>query len=213
MVVNNPSTSYTVLLMLAFMAGVGGGVFSGFMPSTSYFFPKSKGHRTGPAGRYRQLRREPGAVRQPVGRRDRTVRHLAQAVRTVAGVRQPGQEGIQAQVWANHAGWFWVPWVIIGVILAFTLLKSVPVQARGVKEQLDIFGNKHTWLMTWLYILTFGTFSGLAAQFGPVDEEPLQHAVRPDGSTRWPMPSWVPWSDQLPASWPDPSPTSSAVPK
>jgi hypothetical protein len=35
-----------------------------------------------------------------------------------------------------------------------------------VKDQLDIFGNKHTWLMTLLYIITFGTFSGLAAQFG-----------------------------------------------
>jgi len=45
------------------------------------------------------------------------------------------------------------------------MLKSVPVQARGVKDQLDIFSNKHTWLMTLLYIITFGTFSGLAAQF------------------------------------------------
>ncbi len=51
------------------------------------------------------------------------------------------------------------------MILAYTMLKSVPVQARGVKEQLDIFNNKHTWLMTLLYIITFGTFSGLAAQF------------------------------------------------
>lgn len=28
--------------MLAFLAGIGGGAFSGFMPSTSYFFPRSK---------------------------------------------------------------------------------------------------------------------------------------------------------------------------
>ncbi|MFV0427276.1 MAG: MFS transporter, partial [Beutenbergiaceae bacterium] len=31
--------------------------------------------------------------------------------------------------------------------------------------QFDIFGNADTWWMTLLYIMTFGTFSGLAAQF------------------------------------------------
>ena len=35
-----------------------------------------------------------------------------------------------------------------------------------MKDQFDIFSNKHTWLMTVLYVITFGTFSGLAAQFG-----------------------------------------------
>ena len=29
-------------MVLAFLAGIGGGAFSGFMPSTSYFFPRSK---------------------------------------------------------------------------------------------------------------------------------------------------------------------------
>jgi len=34
------STPYWVLLALSFAAGIGGGSFSGFMASTSYFFPK-----------------------------------------------------------------------------------------------------------------------------------------------------------------------------
>ena len=74
-------------------------------------------------------------------------------------------KGIDKQVWYQNAAWIWVPFVIVATILAFALLRSVPVQARGVKDQLDIFSNKHTWLMTVLYIITFGTFSGLAAQF------------------------------------------------
>jgi NNP family nitrate/nitrite transporter-like MFS transporter len=45
------------------------------------------------------------------------------------------------------------------------MLKSVPVNAN-VRQQFDIFRNTDTWLMTLLYIMTFGTFSGLAAQFG-----------------------------------------------
>lgn len=36
----NPGVPYGALLLLAFLAGIGGGNFSGFMPSTSYFFPK-----------------------------------------------------------------------------------------------------------------------------------------------------------------------------
>ena len=38
--VQDTSTRYWVLLLLAFLCGIGGGSFSGYMPSTGYFFPK-----------------------------------------------------------------------------------------------------------------------------------------------------------------------------
>lgn len=38
--VTNPDVPYWRLMGLAFLSGIGGGAFSGFMPSTSYFFPK-----------------------------------------------------------------------------------------------------------------------------------------------------------------------------
>ena len=40
--VMEPTAPYWELMVLAFLAGIGGGAFSGLMPSTSYFFPKSK---------------------------------------------------------------------------------------------------------------------------------------------------------------------------
>ena len=55
--------------------------------------------------------------------------------------------------------------MVVGAILAWTMLKSVPVKAN-IRQQFDIFRNQDTWWMTLLYIMTFGTFSGLAAQFG-----------------------------------------------
>jgi NNP family nitrate/nitrite transporter-like MFS transporter len=122
--VQNPDTPYVTLLLLAIMAGIGGGVFSGFMPSTSYFFPKAK---QGTA--------------------------LADT-------------GATKDVWYQNAAWIWVPFVLIATVLAWSLLRSVPVQARGLRQQTDIFANKHTWIMTLMYIITFGTFSGLAASFG-----------------------------------------------
>ena len=38
--VQDSTTGYGVLLGLAFACGIGGGSFSGYMPSTGYFFPK-----------------------------------------------------------------------------------------------------------------------------------------------------------------------------
>jgi NNP family nitrate/nitrite transporter-like MFS transporter len=44
------------------------------------------------------------------------------------------------------------------------MLRSVPVTAN-FREQLDIFRLKHGLVMTLLYIMTFGIFSGMAATF------------------------------------------------
>ena len=40
--VQNPSTSFGVLLALSFTCGIGAATFSGYMPSTGFYFPKSK---------------------------------------------------------------------------------------------------------------------------------------------------------------------------
>ncbi len=161
--VRSPSTPYVALLALAFLAGLGGGVFSGFMPSTSYFFPKSKqGLALG--------------VQAGVGNFGVSIVQFVTPI--IVGSAMFGAtfgapqhfvnkaKGIDKSTWYQNAGLLWVPFVVLAVILAWTLLKSVPVTSRGVKDQLDIFSNKHTWLMTLLYVMTFGTFSGFAAQFG-----------------------------------------------
>ena len=157
--VQNPDTPYAVLLFLAALAGIGGGAFSGFMPSTSYFFPKAK---------------QGTALGLQAGLGNFGVSLVQFVTPWIVGLSIVGasqrfidvKKGVDKEVWYQNAGFIWVPFIIVGVILAWTLLRSVPVQARGVKDQMDIFSNKHTWLMTVLYVITFGTFSGLAAQFG-----------------------------------------------
>ena len=57
-----------------------------------------------------------------------------------------------------------MPLVVVFCILAWIMLRSIPVHAN-FREQLDIFTEKHGLFMTFLYIGTFGTFSGLAATF------------------------------------------------
>ncbi|MEI6361822.1 MAG: MFS transporter [Actinomycetes bacterium] len=156
--VQNPATPYSVLLLLGALAGIGGGAFSGFMPSTSYFFPRSK---------------QGTALGLQAGIGNFGVSLVQFVTPWIIGIAIIGgsqmmtnkDTGATKEVWYQNAGYLWVPFVIVAVILAWFLLRSVPVQARGFKDQLDIFKNKHTWIMTYLYVITFGTFSGLAAGF------------------------------------------------
>ena len=157
--VQNPNTPYAVLLFLGILAGIGGGAFSGFMPSTSYFFPREK---------------QGTALGIQAGIGNFGVSIVQFVTPWIIGVGLVGASqimvnkdtGAEREVWFQNAGYIWVPFVLIGTAAAWFLLRSVPVQARGVREQFDIFHNKHTWIMTYLYVITFGTFSGLAAAFG-----------------------------------------------
>jgi NNP family nitrate/nitrite transporter-like MFS transporter len=67
-------------------------------------------------------------------------------------------------VWLQNAVLIWMPFVAFFALVAWLRLRSVPVQAN-VRQQMDIFRDKHTWLMTSLYVMTFGSFAGFAATF------------------------------------------------
>jgi len=150
--------SYALLVALSLAAGLGGGVFSGYMPSTSYFFPKSK---------------QGTALGLQAGIGNFGVSVVQFVVPWAIGFGMFGLAGQLAhpqnaeprQVWLQNPGLIFIPFAVVGVVLAWTLLRSVPVKAN-LKQQFDIFQNKHTWLMTMEYVLTFGIFSGLAGTFG-----------------------------------------------
>jgi NNP family nitrate/nitrite transporter-like MFS transporter len=59
-------------------------------------------------------------------------------------------------------------WIVLPIVIALTvfLLKLIPGQVgSNLKRQYKIFGNKHTWAMTVIYTMTFGSFIGFAATF------------------------------------------------
>lgn len=153
--IQNPSTPFGVWMLLAFLAGLGGGNFSSFMPSTSLFFPKSKlGTALG--------------IQAGVGNFGVSVAQFLIPALLGLGIVGTSQafvaKGKTSTIYLQNAAYFWIPFVLIGSVLAWTMLRSVPVKAT-FREQTDIFKNKHTWLMTSLYMMTFGSFSGLAAAF------------------------------------------------
>ncbi|WP_124053975.1 nitrate/nitrite transporter [Arcanobacterium ihumii] len=155
--VQDTSTPFWWLMILSLMCGIGGGSFSGYMPSTGYFFPKRL------AGTALNLQ-------AGIGNLGMSVIQLVGPVLMGFGLFgitwvAPQHAISGGQLWVHNPAIFFVPWTILAAILAFVFLKDVPVKAN-IKEQLDIFSNPNTWYMTALYVMTFGVFSGLAAQFG-----------------------------------------------
>ncbi len=158
--VQNTATPYWVLLLLAFLAGIGGGNFSGFMPSTSYFFPK-------------RLQGTALALQAGIGNFGVSVVQFVTP--WIIGFALFGsllggpqtftpRPGAEQPIWLQNATFIWVPFVLVAALLAWVHLRSVPIRAN-FREQFDIFRDKHTWVMTSLYIMTFGSFSGFSAIF------------------------------------------------
>jgi len=62
----------------------------------------------------------------------------------------------------------WVKWPLILGILFFTvmLMKMLPGDIKtNLNRQFKIFENKHTWIMSVIYTMTFGSFIGYSAGF------------------------------------------------
>jgi len=60
-------------------------------------------------------------------------------------------------------------WVVLPIVIILTVyaLKMMPGElGQSLKRQYKIFNNKHTWAMTIIYTMTFGSFIGFSAAFG-----------------------------------------------
>ncbi len=64
----------------------------------------------------------------------------------------------------------WVKWVVLPSVIALTVFGMKLLSPGDVKENLNrqyqIFNNKHTWVMTIIYTMTFGSFIGFANAVG-----------------------------------------------
>ncbi len=60
-------------------------------------------------------------------------------------------------------------WIVLPITIVLTLTAmrytSPELVRTNLAGQFNIFRNKHTWVMTWLYVMTFGSFIGYSAAF------------------------------------------------
>jgi NNP family nitrate/nitrite transporter-like MFS transporter len=159
--VQDPTTSYPTMLILALLCGLGGGNFSSSMANISFFFPKE---RKGSA-----LGLNAGLGNLGVS----SVQFMAPLVVTMPiwlafqGEPQLIQNaaGQQVEVWMQNAAFVWVPFIVICSIAAWIGMNDIADAKASFSDQAVIFRRKHNWLMCWLYLGTFGSFIGYAAGF------------------------------------------------
>jgi NNP family nitrate/nitrite transporter-like MFS transporter len=158
--VQDNTTGYPTMLVLALLCGFGGGNFSSSMANISFFFPQQ---RKGSA-----LGINAGLGNLGVS----VVQFLSPLVVTVGvfgifgGEAQNAVKGDQTvQVWMQNAAFIWVPWIIIASLAAWFGMNDIADAKASFADQAVIFRRKHNWLMCILYLGTFGSFLGYSAGF------------------------------------------------
>ena len=157
----NTQTSYLVMLILALLCGFGGGNFASSMANISFFFPKAeKGSALG--------------MNAGLGNLGVSAAQLLAPLIIAGSVFGPlGGEGMIAisgpqagqLLWLQNAALVWVPFIVIGAVVAWFGMNDIASAKSSFSEQAVIFKRKHTWLMCWLYLGAFGSFIGFAAGF------------------------------------------------
>ncbi|HZG16430.1 MAG TPA: NarK family nitrate/nitrite MFS transporter [Candidatus Bathyarchaeia archaeon] len=155
--VQDPTTPYSVMLLLAALCGLGGGNFSSSLANISFFYPKKeKGTALGING---GLGNMGVSVVQ-------FVTPLIVTTGTFAFIGGDGQLLKNGQeLWLQNAAFIWVLPVLIMTVIAYFGMDNLPGTKQSVAEQFVIVKRKHTWIMTWLYVATFGSFIGYSAAF------------------------------------------------
>jgi NNP family nitrate/nitrite transporter-like MFS transporter len=175
--VQDPTTSYPTMLILALLCGFGGGNFASSMANISFFFPKAqKGYALG--------------LNAGLGNLGVSVVQFIVPLVITAGVfggmggdPQSWVKGAQTkQLWLQNAGFVWVPPIVLTTLAAWFGMNDLASAKASFAEQAIIFKRKHNWLMCWLYVGTFGSFIGYSAGFPLLtktlfpDVNPLQYA-------------------------------------
>ncbi len=155
----NPETPFWLFMILALSAGLGGGDFSSYMPSTSMFFPK-------------RLQGTALGIQAGIGNFGVSIVQFVTpwivglaVFGTIAGRSQIFTSGdVTQNIWLQNGSFIYAPFLAVVAFLAWRYLRSVPIRA-SLREQFDIFKNKHTWFCTITYVMTFGSFAGYSAAF------------------------------------------------
>jgi NNP family nitrate/nitrite transporter-like MFS transporter len=152
--VARPDTPFSLMLVVAATAGLGGGNFASSMANISFFYPdRMKGWALG-------LNAAGGNIGVS------TVQLLTPILVGFGwvGLSLTAPLG-SAGLYLQNAGLMWLPLIAVAVYGASRYMNNLTTARSTFNDQLVITRRKHTWVMSWLYIGTFGSFIGYSAAF------------------------------------------------
>jgi MFS transporter, NNP family, nitrate/nitrite transporter len=152
--VTRPDTPFWLMALVAATAGLGGGNFASSMANISFFYPdRQKGWALG-------LNAAGGNIGVS------SVQFLVPVLIGSAWVSLYLARPVTASgLYLQNAGLMWLVLITIATVGAYLYMNNLTSARSTFKDQLVITGRKHTWVMSWLYIGTFGSFIGYSAAF------------------------------------------------
>ena len=148
--VTQPDTPYWTFCVIAATAGFGGGNFASSMANINFFYPaRLKGAALG-------LNAAGGNLGVAI------IQFFLPVIVGGAGIFglvKASQGGIHLE----RAAWVYAGLAVVAVLAAFFFMDNLSNARTDTKQQLSVLKHKHTWVMSFLYIGTFGSFIGYSA--------------------------------------------------
>ena len=152
----DPTTSYETFVFLVSFIGIAGANFSASMANIGFFFPKAnKGFALG--------------INAGIGNLGVSLIYLTAPIllgwnlSSLFGEGVPGPDGM---MYVQNVCYFWTIPTALTLVLIWLFMDNLPLPKQSPKSMMSIFGNKHTWLMCWIYTCGFGSFIGFSAALG-----------------------------------------------
>ena len=152
----DPTTSYETFVLLVSFIGIAGANFSASMANIGFFFPKAnKGFALG--------------INAGIGNLGVSLIYLTAPIllgwnlSSLFGEGVPGPDGM---MYVQNVCYFWTIPTALTLVLVWFFMDNLPLPKQSPKSMMSIFGNKHTWLMCWIYTCGFGSFIGFSAALG-----------------------------------------------
>ena len=150
--VSEPNTPFWLMLLVASTAGLGGGNFASSMANISFFYPdRMKGWALG-------LNAAGGNIGVS------SVQLLTPMLMGI-GLINLYQATPVGGVYLQNAGLMWVLPLVVALFGAVFFMNNLTSAKSSIRDQLAIVKRKHTWIMSFIYIGTFGSFIGYSAAF------------------------------------------------
>ncbi|PTM91086.1 nitrate/nitrite transporter [Streptomyces sp. VMFN-G11Ma] len=141
--VMEPGTSFTTFLWIGLLAGIGGGNFASSMTNINAFFP---------------LRQKGWALGLNAGGGNLGVAAIQLVALAVIGAS--GGPRVLLGIY--------IPLIVVAAVLAALFMDSIENVKNDTGAARDAAKDAHTWIMSFLYIGTFGSFIGYSFAFGQV---------------------------------------------
>ena len=155
--VQDTSTSYSTFIIISLLCGFAGANFASSMGNISFFFPKARqGSALGINGGLGNLG---VSVMQLVA----PLVLVVPLFSLIGGKSITQQDG--SLLWLANTAWVWVPFLIIATLAAWFAMNDVPGTRLSIRQQLPVLKRGHMWLLSLLYLTTFGSFIGFSAGF------------------------------------------------